>query len=128
MFGLRLLGAMRPRNKLGLGDAGDVVAEDLIRVVEIGEDDVEAGEVFAQRRIEFPAPRKKPRRSPGFDGTDFVDHARVFGQGGDVRIAQHFEMGLGKLFSQRGQRGQGEDEIADGPAANDQDFAPAHKV
>src|SRR5262249_31752887 len=45
-----------------------------------------------------------------------------------MRITKHFEMRVGELSAQRGEDRQGENEISDGTAADDEDFAFAQTI
>ena len=46
------------------------------------------------------------------------------GELNNVRVAQHFQPRLGKMAAQGGDSRQSQDKIANGSAADDQNFAP----
>ena len=67
-----IVGTMRSHDELCLGTARDVRLKQLIWIVEIRNDDGEAGEVVLQFRRESSVPREEAGERPGFDGTDLV--------------------------------------------------------
>ena len=119
----RLAHPMRTHDKLGAAATPDIGLENPVRVVQIGQDQIELGEVVCQVLRQLPAAREKAGQRPRFDGLDPVYQATRQSQLGDVGITQHFEVGLRKLSAQRGDGRQCQNEIADRAAANDQNPA-----
>jgi hypothetical protein len=120
---IRFIRAMRPDDELPRRTPLHVRLKNLIRVVEVGNDDVELGKVIAQVFGQFPVPREETRQAPRLDGLHAIHQTARLRQLHDMGITQHFEMRLGKLLSQRGEGRQRENEIPDRAAANDEDFA-----
>lgn len=115
------VGAMGACDELGAGGACDIGLEDFIRIVKIGQDEVETPEVGGEIGIQIAVAGEETGQGPGFDGSQLVDPFR--GELSDVRIAEQGQVSLGKLLAEGGDGGQGEDEIADGAAADDQNAA-----
>ena len=118
-----LVRAMRAGDELRARATADVVLENLVGVIQVGNDQIEVGEIVRQLLGQFAATREKPGQRAGFDGLRLVGQAAGQGQGHDVRIAEHFQARLGKLPTQRGHGRQGQNEIPNGAASNDQDLA-----
>jgi hypothetical protein len=115
--------SMRADDELGGGAAGDVGFENIIGVVEIGEDDIEFGEIVREVLGEDSAPGEKTGEGARFDGLHAVDEAGGLGELDDVRVAEDFQVGVGKLTAQGGDRGQREDKISNRAAANHENFS-----
>ena len=120
---LGFIRSVRAREELRLAASLHVLCEEAVGVVEVGDDDVEAGEVVAHRVVEVAPIGEEARERAGFDGTDGIGEAAVQGERGDVRVAEDFEMRVGEPPPQRREHRQREDEVPDGSAANDEDFA-----
>ena len=84
---------------------------------------MEAGEVVAGRVVQLAHVGEEAGERAGFDGADGVHEPSVECEGGDVRVTEDFEMGVGKLPPQGREHRQGEDEVTDGSATDDEDFA-----
>ena len=113
---------MRAGNVLGLGGTPDVRQKDFIRIVEVGNDDVEVRKVRLHFGGQLPVARKEGGQTAGLDGPGAIHEPSGHGELRDVRVAKHFEMDVGKLRANRSDGGQREDEITDGAAADDEDF------
>ena len=114
---------------LRLGDTPHVVAEQPVGIVEKTHDDVEAGEVLGPLRGKRRAAREEPGEGARLKRPDPVGHARDHGQRRGLRISEHLEMRVGKRTLQRREHGHREDEIAERPAADDEDTSlPAGRV
>ena len=114
---------MEASDELRLRAAREVRPKDFVRVEKIGNYDCEIREVFAEFRIKSTAAREETRQRACFDGMDVVHQRASERQLRDVGIAQNFEAGLGEIFAQGRKDRKCEDEIPDGPAADDKDFA-----
>ncbi len=66
-------------------------------------------------------PTEKAGERAGLDGVHPVGEVAEEGEAGVLRIAEHVEFGVGELGPQRGEGGQGEHEVTQGPATDDQD-------
>ena len=95
--------------------------ENLVGIVKKTQDQVEAREVFGQFHRQLGIPREKSGKRCGFQRANRDCVEAFFGQRGDVFRAEDFEVRVGKLVPKQFNRGQREDEISDGAAANDQD-------
>ena len=93
-----------------------------VGVVQIADDLLETGEVFAEFRVEFGLGIEKPGHRGVFDGTDGVRIPAADRQRDNVFVAQHFQPDVRERLAQQAERGQRQQEIADGTAANDEDF------
>jgi len=118
-------GPVRSGDEIGAGAEGHIRPENAVRVVEIGDDDIESGEVADEFGGQPAAAGEKAGEVGGFNGLNPVDQAARQGQLGDVGIAEDFQVRGGELPPERGDRRQREHEVADGPAANHQQFALA---
>src|SRR6185312_7945567 len=115
--------AMRSGDELRRRAALNVLLKNSVRIVEKREDQDEPREVIRQLRVEAAVAREKAGHRAGLDGTHFIRQSAGLGQLRDVRITKDFEMRVRKLSAQRRENRQRQNEIADGAAADDEDFA-----
>jgi len=95
--------------------------ENFVRIEKITQDQIKPGEVFGKCSRKFNVAREKPGQRRGVERSNGVGVKPFFGQGRDVFYAEDLQMRGGETIAQQFYRGQGEDEIANGGAANDQD-------
>ena len=119
---------MRARDDLG-GTAQNsfcatlpqIVLENLIRIVEIAENQIEAAEIIAQieRKLRISGEEAGERsvfnRSDGIGVKSFIRHDR------NMRVTKDLDSRLWMGSAQCFQRRQGQNEIAKRPAASDED-------
>src|SRR4029077_1737093 len=120
---------MRARDDLG-GTAQNsfratlpqIVFENLIRIVEIAENQIEAAEIIPQIKRKLRVSGEEPRqrtvfnRSDGFGVKSFIRDDR------DMRVTKDLDSRLWMGGAQCFQRRQGKNESAKRPAANDEDW------
>jgi hypothetical protein len=98
----------------------DVVLENLIRIEEVTDDKIEAREIFAERSWQFGIAREETRQRARIERARRIGVEAFFSQRGNVPGAENFEMRTWKAITEQLDRGQGEDEIADRAAADDE--------
>ena len=118
---------MRARDDLG-GTAQNsfcatlpqIVSENLIRIVEIAENQIEAAEIIAQIEWKLRVSGEEPRQRTVFNRSDGVGVKSFIRDDRDMRVTKDLDsrrwMGSAQCF----QRRQGQNEIAKRPAANDE--------
>src|SRR4051812_2883887 len=119
---------MRPASNLcrapnNLANTGtlQITPKNLVRIVQKADHQVEAGEVMPQLGIELTVPGKKPGKRSMLNGANRVGIKSVLNDSRDMFVAEDLQTGGWKCIPQRFQRGQGQNEIADGAAAHHQD-------
>jgi hypothetical protein len=85
------VGTMRSPMELGSGTAPDVLAEDAIGIVEVGQDDVEPLEERGHGVVEFAVAREESGQGPGFDGVQFRDEISDARYAGDGGVAENLD-------------------------------------
>ena len=100
--------------------ASEIGFEEEIGVEEVADDLVEAGEVVDEIWGEGGVGDEESREGGVFDGAGGIGVESSLGEGGDVGVAKDFEVGGGEVISEEADRGEGEDEIADGTAPDDE--------
>ncbi len=118
------VGPVRPHDKLRARAQAHVGLEDAVRVVQIGQDQIELGEVVRQIFGQVAAAGEKAGKSARFDGLNPVHQAARQSQLGNVRVPEDFEVGRRKQPAQRGYRRQRQYEVPNRPTSNDQNPAP----
>jgi len=101
--------------------APEVGLEKAVGIEKVADDLLEAGEVFRQVGREFRARDEEAGHRRVFDGAHAVRIAPAFREGNDMAVAEDFEMRRGEVFAQQADRREREDEVANGPTANDKD-------
>src|SRR5262245_47400835 len=114
---------MRRGDKLAVQTFVDVGFENLVRVVEVRNDDVELGEIIAQVFRQFSVTRKKSGQCARLDRLHSIHQSASERELCDMRVAQDFKMRVGKLIPQRSENGKRENEISNRAAADDEDFS-----
>src|SRR6266576_6913655 len=109
---------MRTGDELRERTTGHVSLENFIRIVEVGNNDVELGEVIREFGGQFPVARKEARQTARLNRLCPIHQPARERQPHDVRVAENFEMRPGKLPPQRRDGRQRENEITDRAAAN----------
>src|SRR5688500_14202885 len=112
-----LIRAMRTNNELSLRHAHDILLENKIRIVEVGDDEREPTEICSHFSFQFSSARKERSKWSRLNRTHRIDNLALDRKLGDVRIAQHFDVGVRKLFAQSPQRGKRQDKIANRAAS-----------
>src|SRR5882724_6282840 len=74
------VGTIGAGDELRGGTARDIGFENVVRVVEIGKDDVEFGKILHEVFGELAASREKSGQRAGFDGLRAVNEAAGFGE------------------------------------------------
>jgi len=118
---------MRARDDLG-GTAQNyfcatlpqIVFENLIRIVEIAENQIEAAEIIAQIERELRVSGEEPRQRTVFNRSDSVGVKSLIRDDRDMRVTKDLNSRLWMGSAQCFQRRQGQNEIAKRPAANDE--------
>ena len=95
--------------------------KNFVRIIEVTQDEIETAEVAGQLGGQIGVSREKSDERSRFNRTNRIRVETSFGQRRDVFGAEDFDVRAGKAITQKFYRGQGEDEIADGAAADDQD-------
>ena len=113
---------VRAGEELRFRPGGHVRLEESIGIVEVGNNHGEAGEVLAPFLGEGATAREEARERTRLDGAHGVGESPGDGELGDVRVAEDFEVRLRELPPECRQHRQREDEVADGTAADDEDF------
>ena len=119
---------MRARDDLG-GTAQNsfcatlpqIVFENLIRIVEIAENQIEAAEIIAQIEWKLRLSGEEPRQRAVFNRSDGIRVESFIRDDCDLRVTKDFDSRLWIGSAQCFQRRQGQNEIAKRPAANDED-------
>ncbi len=111
---------IRPEDILHAG-APQIAFEVAVRVVEIADDLLKTGEILDEVRREFGIRDEKARQRSILDGPRGIGIKPAFGKRDDVLVAEDFEVRVGEGFPQQSDRRQGEDEVPDGSAADDED-------
>ncbi len=96
--------------------------EKAVRIVEIGEDQIEAPDVIHPGRVRSTARGvKKGAERPVVHRADAVEIMAVERDLGEVGMAKHVDVGPGPFFAQEPQRRQRDDEIAQPASADEKD-------
>src|SRR6266576_2787232 len=119
---------MRARDDLGgtaqnsfCATSPQIVFENLIRIVEIAENQVEAAEIIAQIERKLRVSREEPGELTVFNRSDGVGVKSLICDGGDMRVTKDLDSRLRMGSAQCFQCGQCQNKIAKRPAANDED-------
>src|SRR6266496_127862 len=104
---------MRRGDELAVLAAAHVRLENPIRIVKVGNNEVELGEVIHEFSGQFPVARKEARQTARFNRLRPIYQTVRDRELHDVRIAEDFEMRMGKLPAQRREGRQRENEITD---------------
>ena len=118
---------MRARDDLG-GTAQNsfcatlpqIVFENLIRIVEIAENQIEAAEIIAQIEWKLRVPGEEPGERSVLNRSDGVGVKSLIRDDRDMRVTKDLDSRLWMGSAQCFQRRQGQNEIAKRPAANDE--------
>ena len=100
--------------------APQIVFENLIRIVEIAENQIEAAEIIAQIEREFRVSGEEPRQRTVFNRSDSVGVKSLIRDDRDMRVTKDLDSRLWMGSAQCFQRRQDQNEIAKRPAANDE--------
>ena len=122
------LGPVWPDDELRFRAARHVFLKYSVRIVQVGDNDCEAGEIIRQRLVEGAVPGEETGERAGVNRANLVYRSASECQLRDVRIAQHLQMRLGKLPPQRREHRQRQNEVANRAAADNENFAvvPIH--
>ena len=120
---------MRPGDDLGgtvqnclRAAAPQIVVENLIRIIEIAENQVEAAEIIAQIERKLRVSCEEAGERTVFNRSDGIGVKSFIRDGRDMRVTENFDSRLWMGSAQCFQRRQGQNEIAKRPAANDEDL------
>ena len=114
-----------------LGRGGDEIfypgpaeasSEKLIRVVDVTEDLLKSGKVFAEFRIEVRLGIKKTGQRAVLDRAGRVGVKSAVGQRGNVAVAQDLQMAVGKTLPQQSDGRKSKKKIPDRAATDDEDL------
>ena len=101
--------------------ATEIGLEEVVGIVEVADDLLEAREVFHQVPGQIRPGNEESGEAAVFDRPCGVRVVAALGEGDDVLVAENLEMGVRKVFAEQADSGEGEDEVPDGPAADDED-------
>jgi len=112
-----------PRSGKKSSGAGfaDVLFENLIGIVKVADDQIEAGEIFAELSGQLGVAREETRQCARIERANGIGIEASLSQRRDVSGPENLQMRARKPITQQLDRGQGEDEIADRAAADDED-------
>ena len=102
-------------------DALETGAEEAIGIVEEADDEIEAAEVLGEGFVDGGCFGEQRGHGAVFEAADGIGEACGAGEFGDGGVADDFEMAAGNGFAQELERGEGEDEVANRTATNDED-------
>src|SRR5438874_3974560 len=119
---------MRARNNLG-GTAQNsfcatlpqIVFENLIRIVEIAENQIEAAEIIAQIEWKLRLSGEEPRQRTIFNRSDGIRVESFIRDDRNMRVIKDFDLRSWISCAQCFQRREDQNEIAKRPAANDEE-------
>ena len=97
-----------------------IVFENLIRIVEIAENQIEAAEIIAQIEWKLRVSGEEPRQRSEFNRSDGVGVKSFIRDDRDMRVTKDLDSRLWVGSAQCFQRRQGQNEIAKRPATNDE--------
>ena len=117
------IGAMRSCDELRFRAASYVLLKYSVRIVQVGDNYCEAGEIIGQTFIQRAIARKEAGQCPRFDGFHGVCEPALQSQLRDVRVTEYLQARIRELISQRREHRQCQDEVSDRAAADDEDFA-----
>jgi hypothetical protein len=120
--------AMRALNEPAVTTAANVGPEDSVRVVEIGNDQIELGKIIHEVGREFTVAGKESSQPASLDGLHAIRQATRQCELCDVRVTENFEMRFWKLASQGCDGWKRENEISNRATSDDEDFAFAHSI
>ena len=119
---------MRARDDLGgtaqnsfCAASPQIVFENLIRIVEIAENQIEAAEIIAQIEWKLRVSGEEAGERSVFNRSDGVGVKSLIRDDRDMRVTKDLDSRLWMGSAQCFQRRQGQNEIAKRPAANDED-------
>src|SRR5438067_413247 len=119
---------MHPRDDLGgtaqnslCAASPQIVFENLIRIVEIAENEVETAEIIAQIERKLRVSGKKAGERRVFNRSDGIGVKSLIRDDRNTRVTKDLDSRLWMGGAQCFQRRQGQNEIAQRPAANDED-------
>src|SRR3954466_2053177 len=99
----------------------NVGLEGVVRIVEVTENQIEAGKVSSYVRARLGFFREKSCERRRFYRANSVRVEALLGDGCDMFVAENLEADAGKTVAQQPDRRKRQDEIPDGAAADDQD-------
>jgi hypothetical protein len=117
---LALVQLRRTSDEIYRARLSDVRFEDTVRIVKVTQDKIEAGKIRSEISRRLDVFREKFRERRHFDGTHLVGIETLLCQSCDLSATENFEVRVWKTIAQQFYRGQRQDEIADGAAADDQ--------
>src|SRR4051812_24791003 len=91
-------GTMRARYELPTRASSDICAEDLVRIVQIGNNQIELGEIIHQFFSQFSVPRKEACQGSRSDGFHTVRQPASESQLGNVRITENLQISVWKML------------------------------
>src|SRR6266481_7478127 len=117
----------RPAKQIFYATAPQVVFKDPIGIKQITDNQIEARKIICQLRWQLRIPREEARERPIFDGAYCLGVKSVFRKHGNVFVTKNLDGCMRTGVSQRLERRQRENEIANCAAA-DQQNAPEHRL
>jgi len=118
--------AMRRGDKLPVQTAANIRLENFVRVVEVGDYDVELGKIIRKLGGQFPAAREETRQAARLNRLRAIHQSARERELHDVRVTEDFEVRLGELPAQRSDGRERQNEITDGAAADDENLRLGH--
>ena len=108
------------QNSLCAAPLPQIVFENLIGIVEIAENQIEAAEIIAQIEWKLCVSGEEARQRTVFNRSDGVGVKSLIRDDRDMRVTKDLDSRLWMGSAQCFQRRQGQNEIAKRPAANDE--------
>src|SRR6266446_2568107 len=118
-----LIRPMWPGNELPHRTTSYIDLKNLIRIVKIGDDQIELRKIIRKLFRQLAIACKESSQCPGFNGLNAIHQPSGQGQLHDVRITQDLKVRFGKLPAQSRDGWECQNEIADRSAANNQNLA-----
>jgi hypothetical protein len=98
-----------------------ICLKDSVRIVEVAHDQIELCEIRRELARDLGMRSEKSGQRSGVQGADVMGVEAFIGERDDVGDAQDFKTRGREAIAQQSERGQRQDEIANGAAADDED-------
>src|ERR1700761_5604553 len=97
----------------------EVGTKKAVGIIEIGKDQIESTDVIHPVGIENGTGHEKGAERTVIHRTGRIEVVTLQGNLGEARVAKQLDVRIGPLLAQKTHRGQGDNEIAQGAAANE---------
>src|SRR5436853_6357079 len=102
------------------GTTAQIFSENFVRVIKVTDNQIEAGEIISQFYRQFRAGGKKSGKWAVFNRAHCLRVKPVLGKHRNMRVTEYLDVRAWSGVTQRLERGQSENEIADGATADHQ--------